>query len=235
MADAGGGNFQYIESAEQIADFVASEVGEALAITVREGVLVVDAGEGAVVESLNDFPCRQEDGRWRVAIGSLFSGQLLAPVLRVTFPEGKVGHTRDVTVRVEDQDGTLRDATATARFTWAGHPENDRQPRERAVDRQVAALHAAQAERNALACNRKGDYAGARRALEACAARIDTYAGDDAELEALAAGVRQKAVQLAHSIDKVSSKALYSVSSSTLKGRSVQKRRGGGTPSGVVH
>ena len=65
MADAGGGNFQFIESAVQIPDFVASEVGEALAIAVREAVLVVDAGEGAVVESLNDFPCQQ--GRQRVA------------------------------------------------------------------------------------------------------------------------------------------------------------------------
>jgi hypothetical protein len=61
MADAGGGNFQFIESAAQITDFVAGEVGEALATTVREAVLVVDAGPGATVESLNDFPCRPQD------------------------------------------------------------------------------------------------------------------------------------------------------------------------------
>ena len=108
MADAGGGNFQFIESAAQIADFVASEVGEALATTVREAVLVVDAGEGAVVESLNDFPCRLEDGAWRIAVGSLFSGQALTPVLRVTLPEGETGKTRDVSVRAEDPDRRAR-------------------------------------------------------------------------------------------------------------------------------
>ena len=63
MADAGGGNFEFIESGVQIADFMASEVGEALSITAREAVLVVEAGEGALVESLNDFPCRQDGAR----------------------------------------------------------------------------------------------------------------------------------------------------------------------------
>ena len=76
MADAGGGHFEFIESAVQIADFVASEVGEALAISAREAVLVVEAGEGAVVESLNDFPCRQDGSAWRVdGRGAVHRGQ----------------------------------------------------------------------------------------------------------------------------------------------------------------
>ena len=91
MADAGGGNFEFIESGVQIADFMASEVGEALSITAREAVLVVEAGEGAVVESLNDFPCRQDGNAWRVEMGSLFGGQSRNPVLRVTLPEGEAG------------------------------------------------------------------------------------------------------------------------------------------------
>lgn len=223
MADTGGGNFQFIESANQIADFVASEVGEALAITVREGVLVVDAGPGAVVESLNDFPCRQEGTTWRVAFGSLASGQELRAILCVTLPEGKSGKTRDVTVRAEDQDGALGRASATARFTWAGHDENDRQPRDREVDRQVAAFYAARAEREALERNRKGDYDGARKAIEACLERIAKYAGDDSELRALVADLREKAARYGRAMDSISSKSSYSLSSQTLKGRVLKK------------
>jgi Ca-activated chloride channel homolog len=81
MADAGGGHFEFIESSVQIADFVASEVGEALAIVAREAVLVVEAGEGAIVESLNDFPARKDGSAWRVEIGSLAGGQNLHPVV----------------------------------------------------------------------------------------------------------------------------------------------------------
>lgn len=223
MADAGGGNFQFIESAAQIADFVASEVGEALAITVREGVLVVDAGAGAVVESLNDFPCRQEGTAWRVAFGSLAGGQELKAVLCVTLPEGKSWETRDVTVRVEDHDAALGQASATARFTWAGHAENDRQPRDREVDRQVAALYAARAEREALERNRKGDYEGARKAIAGCVDRIERYAGDDSQLRALVAELRRKTAQYGRAMDSISSKSFYSLSHQTLKGRLLKK------------
>ena len=219
MADAGGGNFQLIESAVQITDFVASEVGEALAITVREAVLVVDAGGGAVIESLNDFPCRQDGPLWRVAIGSLFSGQSLAPVLIVSCPEGKPGATRDVAIHVEDQGDALGRPSATARFTWAGHAENDAQPRDREVDRRAAALYAARAERDALERNKQRDFTGARQAIEACLARIREYAGDDPLLFAIVADLQNKAAQYGREMDNLASKSHYSMSSQILKGR----------------
>lgn len=223
MSDAGGGNFQFIEAAAQIADFVASEVGEALAITVREGVLVVDAGEGAVVESLNDFPCRSEEGVFKVAIGSLYGGQSLAPILKVTFPEGKSGSTRDVTVRVEDLDGALGGASANARFTWASHAQNDAQPRDRSVDRAVAVLYAARAERDALELNRKGHFDAARQAIETCLARVRAYAGDDPELQELVASLARKAKRVGQNMDRMASKTMHSLSSMTLKGRLARK------------
>jgi Ca-activated chloride channel family protein len=219
MADAGGGNFQFIESAAQITDFVAGEVGEALATTVREAVLVVDAGPGAVVESLNDFPCRQQDGAWRIAVGSLYSRQVLTPVLRVTLPAGEAGKSRDVIVRVEDQDHALDDATAKARFTWASESENDRQPRDVTVDRLAATLDAARAERDALELNRKGDYRGARHAIDAGLARIREYAGSDPEIQAILADLEKKRPRYAQSMDPMASKSHHSLSSGTLHGR----------------
>ncbi len=185
MADAGGGNFEFIESGVQIADFMSSEVGEALSITAREAVLVVEAGEGALVESLNDFPCRQDGSAWRVEMGSLFGGQSRNPVLRVTLPEGEAGVARDVTVRLEDADGALGDQGRGQ--VHRGQPQdNDRQPRDRTVDRRVAALYGARAERDALERNRAHDFAAARKILERCIERIRRYAGDDPEILAVA-------------------------------------------------
>ena len=219
MADAGGGNYEFIESAVQIADFMASEVGEALTVTAREAVLVVEAGKGAVVESLNDFPCRQEGSAWRVELGSLFGGQSRNPVLRVTLAEGEAGAARDVTVRLEDADGALGRPTATVRFTGASHEENDRQPRDRAVDRRVAALYAAGAERDALERNRAHDLAAARRILERCIQRIQGYAGDDAEILAVVEDLRGKVARYGRDMDGLTRKSYYSASHRHMKER----------------
>ncbi len=230
MADAGGGSFQFIESAVQIPDFVASEVGEALAVTARDAVLVVDAGPGAVVESVNEFPCRADGAAWRVELGSLFGGQSLDVLVRVTFPEGEPGSHRDVAAHVEDADGALGRPGASVRFTWAGHEENDRQPRDREVDRRVAAAYAARAERDALERNRARDYRQARELLERCAWKIQAYAGDDGELRAIVEDLLDKASRYGRDMDAVTRKTLHSVSSRTLKGRTVERQRRTGPP-----
>jgi Ca-activated chloride channel homolog len=219
MADTGGGNFRFIEAAAQIRDFIAGEVGEALSTTVREAVIVVDAGDGAVVESLNDFPCRQESGGWKIPIGSLYSGQTLTPVLRVTFPQGPVGQFRDVRVRVDDPDNALATAHATARFTWATREESDGQPRHIEVDRLVAALDAARAERDAIEQNRAGDFGAAYRAIQACIARIRVYVGSDDEIGAILFNLEHKAARYSRRMDPMSSKAFYADASQTLTGR----------------
>jgi Ca-activated chloride channel homolog len=230
VADAGGGNFQFIESAVQIGDFITSEVGEALATTVREGVLVVEAGEGAVVESLNDFPCHREGGAWRIPFGSLVAGQKLEPIVRLTFPAGEAGTSRNVLVRVEDKDDALGRASATARFTWASEAEVAREPGDFAVFRQVAQLEAARAERDALERNRIGDYDGAQRAIEDAMARIREYAGDDFELRRLLSRLQDKAGFYRQDLDPVESKTLHSLSSQTLRGRGTARWRWASKP-----
>jgi Ca-activated chloride channel family protein len=219
MADAGGGSFRFIADAVQIGDFMASEVGEALATTVREAVLVVEAGDGSVVESLNDFPCRREPGAFRVALGSLYSGQTLVAALRVTLPEGPLGQTRDVVVRVGDLDNVLGGPTLTARFTWAGEQENERQPLNLEVARRVASLYAARAERDALEANRVRDYEGAREALREGFERIRELGGDDPEIAAILVDIRGKARWYTQQLDPLASKTFHSISVGTLSGR----------------
>jgi Ca-activated chloride channel family protein len=219
IAEAGGGNFRFIEGAAQIPEFIAGEVGEALAITARDAVLVVEPGEGSTVESLNDFPCVRQGEAWRIELGSLFSGQSLDPVLEITFPTGERGAVREVRVRLDDRDGTLGRPEESLRFTWAGHAENDRQERDRSVDRRVAPLFAARAEREALRLNREGDYAGARRVVERCIKRIRAYAGGDREILAVAHDIQEKVETYADDMDPIARKFGLSLSTARLKGR----------------
>ena len=235
MSEAGGGNFQYIETATQIPDYIASEVGEALEITARDAVLVVEAGTDVRVLSLNDFPCQKDGDAWRVELGSLYSGQLLQAVVRLSFPTGDTGASRSVRVRVEDREQALGRAEASVAFTWAGHAENDAQPRDRSVDRLVAVLYAAAAEREALERNRDDDLEAARKRLELCARHIEGYASDDPALRAVAADLRDKALRYSAHLDGLSRKLAYSGAQSSLKGRAMEAgRQRRGAAQGIV-
>ena len=210
MAESGGGNFYFIENTAQISDFLAGEVGDMLEVTARDAVLVVEAGAGVVVESLNGFRCRRETGgTWRVELGSLLSGQAIDPVLVFTFPEGTLGSSHAVSISLADRAQTLATG-ASVTFRYASHDENDAQPRERAVDRRVAALYAAKAGQEALELNRDGEYEDARRKLDACARRIAEYAGDDAEIAAILEDLRDKATRFSKVMRAEARKAAYS-------------------------
>ena len=219
VAEAGGGNFHFIEGASQIPEFMGAEVGEALAITARDVVLVVEAGEGALVESLNDFPCTREGDAWRIELGSMFGGQMLDPVLRLTLPGGTEGGTREVHVRVEDREGALGAPSGSVSFTWKGHAENDAQERDRVVDRRVAFLYAARAGREALAHNRAGDFEAARRVLKACLARVRRYAGDDPELQAIVRDLEEKKERYTAEMDPIARKFGHYSENLRLKSR----------------
>jgi len=219
IAEAGGGHFHFVETAAQIPAFIEGEVGEALAVTARDAVLVVESGEDVEVESLNDFPCRRDGGAWRVELGSLVSGQRIDPLVRLTFPEGEARRARDVRIRLEDADGALgRDVQAVS-FTYAGHAENDRQDRDRIVDRRVALLYAARAGRQALEQNRAGELEEAQRILKRCLDRVLGYAGEDPGLQGIAADLRKKIERLAEQLDDITRKTLYFSDTMSLKAR----------------
>ena len=50
MSTAGGGNFYYIQTAQQIADYVTSEVGEALEVVARDVTIELTTREDVAVE-----------------------------------------------------------------------------------------------------------------------------------------------------------------------------------------
>jgi Ca-activated chloride channel family protein len=222
MAEAGGGNFHFIESASQIPEFIAGEVGETLQVTAREVALVVETGAGVKLDSLNGFPCEPlDDSTWRVEVGSLLSGQSIDPVLRLVFPAGEVGDTREVRVRSEDRDGALQGARGSVQFHWADAAANRSQDRDRAVDRRVAALAAARAYQEALERNRAGDYAAARRILQKTAQDIGRYAGDDPVTLGTLGTLRLQIDEVAREMDSLERKRGYAAASGTISSRPV--------------
>jgi hypothetical protein len=81
----------------------------------------------------------------------------------------------------------------TLGWSYAAARAQQGQARDVTVDRAVARLHAARARAEALELDREGKFAEDQARLEKTARRILAYAGDDAELRAIAEGLRTDA------------------------------------------
>lgn len=185
MADASGGHFYYLQDAAQIPDLLASEMGEALEVVARESTLDVRVPEGVTVEPLNRLRMHRNQGTTSIVLDDLVSGQEVELVLAFTFPRGHEGQRLEATLSLGDRDGVLDALERRVEWTYASHAENDRQHRNLAVDRAVAAQYAGRARSQAVERNREGDLEGAKRELQATANKIRGYANGDAELVGL--------------------------------------------------
>ena len=187
IAHEGGGQFYFIETPRQIPDLLTSELGEALEVVVRDAALQLTLPDGAEAEPLNRYRSvrARGDNELRVELGDLTSGQELQVVVKVRFATGRVNETALVGVALTDRAAIAPERGLEVSWLYAGHAENDVQPRDRVVDREVALLYAARARAEATEANRAGDYQRARRVLERTARRIRGYANGSVELEAL--------------------------------------------------
>lgn len=193
MSRAGGGHSYFVETPVQIGDCLTGELGETLEIVARDVAVIAQAPTGVSVDTLNSFRVQPESGgRTRVQLGELTSRQDVSLVLRVTFPEGREGETATVVFDVADGGGAIHEPRTDVIWTFASHQANDVQSRNVVVDRAVAQVYAALATAEALELNDAGRFEQAIARLEATARRIEEYAGNDRELRAVVASLRER-------------------------------------------
>ena len=227
MADTGGGHFYFIGDVTQMRDHITSEVGDTLETVAREVVLELTLPASVRVDSLSPFRVEQRGGRALVFLGDMVSGQVLSLVLRMTFDYGEVGHEVGVAVRVSDRDGAFDRArpaldAITVAWTYADHPANDAQPRDRDVDRVVARLFAERVKQEAVHLNREGRYDEARSAIEGVRRRIAAYAGSDTELRGIAQELHAEVPAYSAPMPELARKQRYYASSQVSRMRTVE-------------
>jgi Ca-activated chloride channel homolog len=224
MAVAGGGQSFYVESPQQIEDYVTNAVGEALDVVARDVELRVDTSEGVLVEPLSLFPSHRVGTATVVELGDLVSNQQLRLVLKVNFPFGRDGGRLAIGISVADRDGVLSAVPQAVEWQYADHGTNDRQLRDREVDREVARLYAARVRKEAAMLNRQGAYPAANEALRGVARRIRGYAGEDPELLSLVEELDREQVRMAAPMPAYALKEMHFQSSYAQRGRDVQGR-----------
>lgn len=218
MADAGGGAFRFIGKVEEIAAFIALEVGELLEVTARGATLRIDAPDGIVVEPLAAFPYDRTTHGGTLHLGDLVSDQVVRLVLVVRFPMGEPGREIGIELGVGARDGRLG-ASSTLTWRFADGAANDAQPRDRDVDRVVARTYADIALRDVVALNREGRWDEARHLLHAVARRIRGYANGDSILRGIVAELERAAEEWSVMRSEMERKASYSLRVSSLKSR----------------
>jgi Ca-activated chloride channel family protein len=221
MAQSGGGNFYYIQAAAQIPDFLTSELGETLEIVARDVRVDVSAPEAVALHLLSEFRSERQAACLACFLPDMVGRQEITLVLEACFPEGQDGEKVSIECSVHDRENKLDDAPVTRTWTFADHAANDRQPRNRTVDRAVARLYAAIATQDAVEANRRGDYTAARSILERTARRIEGYAGDDPELRQIAKGLREQVGEFAEQMSPAALKARHFASHTVRASRSM--------------
>lgn len=220
LADAGGGHFYYISEVAQIRDAITTEVGETLEVVARDVALEVLARDEIDVETITPHRISRRGNKASILLGDLGSEQIVEVVLRLTFPYGTLGHDTGAMLTVTDRDGVFG-AEAQVRLTWeyADEGTNDRQPRERDVDRVVARMFAARAIQEAVRLNRNGDFEHASRLLASTAARVRSYAGHDPELLAIVDELTARRVVFEAPVPEYDRKQMHYASANLARSR----------------
>jgi hypothetical protein len=160
------------------------------------------------------------DGIWGFGIGDLVSRQELDALFSLEFPVGVEGEGVEARIRIIAGDGELSSEAVELRWAYADQGANDRQPRDREVDRKVAAIYAARARQEALLLNRDGQFDAAGQRLKSVANRIESFAGDDPVLLDMASSILREADEVVAPVAPLDRKAKYYASHTVLYDRS---------------
>jgi len=224
MADAGGGNFYFVENATQLADLLTGEVGEALETVAREVRVAVEHAPDVQVRLLDAFTVTADGGGVSTRLGALTSEQLVELLYEVDLPGRAVGATSSLRFTVSDADGALGAPSGTVEFLHATDAEVDAEQADAEVVRRAARRIQLKASEIAYSMNYEGRLGDVRSEsvkameyLQKLAKRNPVIANEIAELERVVA-------QAEAPMEALAQKAFHFAYSRAQRGRDAQGR-----------
>ena len=224
MADAGGGNFYFVENATQLADLLTGEVGEALDTVAREVRVAVEHAPDVEVRLLDAFTVAPHGGGVSIRLGALTSEQRVELLYEVELPGRAVGSSSSLRFSVSDAEGALGAPSGTVEFQHATDAEVDAEPADADVVRRAARRIQLRASELAYAMNYEGrrgevrtEAANALDYLRKLAKRDPAVAEVIAELERVVAEAEAP-------MEAMAQKMAYYSSSRAQRGRDAQGR-----------
>lgn len=186
LSTEGGGHFYFIEQPQQIADLLASELGDALDVVARDVRLVVTGDESVEVAPLTGYVI-EGMGQWtEVQLGDLTSGQELTVVIAVRCQPRGIGEKASISLRLTDQDRVLYGGQLHVEWEAAPVEVDAAQAINEAVLAAAARQIASRARKEAIEANRRGRFDVARKALARAVDLIRSLRPGAAALDSIA-------------------------------------------------
>lgn len=197
MAEAGGGNFQYIANPNEFAAFFEREIGELTQVAALRPQIELTLPQGLRAHLLNMFPSQRQGKTITVDLRDLIDQDTVDLIFEVTHR----GHLGPSSSRVRGQirvvdpgDGsTIVGAIEVPELTFAPDAEAVTAPRNHVVGVARAYEQSLLDQREALRLDREGRYLESRRVFEASSSRL-RLADETAAAEGYA-GMSTSAIQ----------------------------------------
>lgn len=194
LAEAGGGNFAFIERPSQMPAFFARELDELVTITVRDLAITVRLPEGATATLENPYPVEWHAPEFRIAVGDAPGETTIELVVVAQVPAAPLG-----TAHRFEVEGHWRDSTGQPHRQSLDVPPLVAAPEEEVLlvhpaDFRLVQAHAVQAtarlQREAARRVQRGDLLEARQAYGKIQTLLESVA-PYAQLDDLQAEVAQ--------------------------------------------
>jgi Ca-activated chloride channel family protein len=176
MAEAGGGNFQFIEHAAQLREFFEKELGELLTIAAAGLTVSLTLPLGVRAHLLNSYPAERKGKQIDVSLGELPASDEVNLIFALKVEPGAVGTSHQISVNATWADPVADVRRSVAMFLPAlliDDPKNvERAPVDETVREQVVLQRAAADQREAIRLDRAGRHAESRARLSAAASYL---------------------------------------------------------------
>jgi Ca-activated chloride channel family protein len=169
MAEAGGGNFEYIASPDQLVPFFTRELGELLAAVAIGITMRLTLPSGVRGELISRLPHERQGKTFEIVVGDLPGGESVDLLFHLTTKPGRAGELLPSALRA-----SWTNPAGGVPASWEGEPlplmrTSDAVVAATASDpdvtEKVALQRAANAQREAMVLDRQGRYQESRRLL----------------------------------------------------------------------
>jgi Ca-activated chloride channel homolog len=177
MAEAGGGQFYHLRTAEEIATTFIGELEQMLGTLARDARLDLEATPGVVAELVSAYawrvgaPGEAGAGRWEATIGNLVGGEERHIVVSLNFPaadDSRGEHMVRARLSWQDEAGSHTSDWQPCTFRYAeSDAAYDSEPRDETVLHYAAQHLSDRAQREAIRSRKQGDLAGAQATAQA--------------------------------------------------------------------
>ncbi len=156
MANHGGGNYYFIESADQIPGLLMEEFQTLAAVTIRNVVLEVNLPDGVKIELFGDWKTEQSPRGVFIHLSDLPAKRKVTIYGKLLIPPGEGQLVMNALARGLNEDDMIIQEAAELSLQYAAQSKADQAPRDRELLTHFATVAVGQLSNEAMKLEREG-------------------------------------------------------------------------------